>query len=86
MLGFIIGVASGAIQYFLLTKFTGSVTSGKLTNKAVLFGLVQFLLPFTVLVGIAFLLPDELMLAAIGMGGALLVSAIVRFIFAWRSK
>ena len=86
MIGFIIGVISGAIQFFLLTKFTGSVTRGKLTGKAVLFGLVQFLLPFAVLVSVVFLLPDELIHTAIGMATSLLASAIIKFIFTRRSN
>lgn len=86
MLGFIIGAISGLVQYWLLSKFTGNVTRGKASGKTVLFAITQFLLPFVVLVGVAFLLPDDLMFAAIGMASALIVGAVIKFFFASKAK
>jgi len=82
MLGFIIGAISGAVQFWLLSKFTGAITRNKdkVKRRTILFALIQFLMPFAVLVVVAFLLPGYLMLTAIGMAAALVVSAIVRYI------
>jgi len=85
-LGLFIGVISGTVQFFLLSKFTGTITKGKLTNKTVLFALTQFLFPFAVLVVSAFFMPDSLMWIGIGMGAALLTSAIVKFVISSRTQ
>jgi len=84
-LGLIIGVISGTVQFFLLSRFTGAVTKGKVNNKTVLFALTQFLFPFAVLVVCAFFIPDSLMWAGVGMGGALVASAVAKFILTARS-
>lgn len=86
MLGFVIGAVTGAVQYFLLSKFTGGLTRGKVTGKTILFALIQFLMPFIVLVAVAFLLRDQLVFTAIGMASALMISAIVKFIFVSKAK
>ena len=79
MLGFVIGAVSGTVQYFLLSKFTGSVTGGKFGKKGVLFAITQFLFPFTVLFISAFFLSAELLMIGIGMAASLVVCALVRF-------
>ena len=79
MLGFFIGAASGTVQYFLLSRFTRSVTGGKFGKKGVLFAITQFLFPFTVLLICAFFLSAELLMIGIGMAASLVVCALVRF-------
>jgi len=85
MIGFIVGAISGVIQYLLLSKFTGSATKGKTKKRTALFALAQFSLPFAVLVGVAFILPDDLMFSAIGIGSALIISAIVKYVITSRA-
>ena len=85
MWGILIGIASGALQYFLLLKFTKIITGGKFSSKAVVFGITQFLLPFAVLVLSAILLGDVLgenflMWIGIGMAVSLITCAVIRFI------
>ena len=82
LLGLIIGVVSGVLQYWMLSKFTGAVTGGALDNKAVLFGVGQFLLPLAVLLCCAFVLNDSLLWAAIGMAASLTLCALARFVIA----
>jgi len=87
MLGFIIGAVSGVIQFFLLAKFTGAVTKGKISGKTVLFVITQFLLPFAVLFICAILLGVEaLMMVGIGIAAALIISALVRFFMVSKSS
>ena len=86
MLGLAIGVASGVVQFYLLMKFTGSITGGKPGGKTVLFALTQFLFPFAVLLLCAFFLHESLMMIGIGMAAALIVSAVVRYIIVSKTK
>jgi len=85
MLGFIIGAVSGVVQFWLLSKFTGSVTKGKFTGKTALFAVTQFLFPFTVLLISAILLTESLLWTGVGMGAALIISAVIRFLIVSRS-
>ena len=86
MLGFLIGLATGSIQFFLLSKFTGALTKGKINGKTVLFIITQFLLPFAVLlVSAIFLGVEALMMIGIGIATALIVCAVVKFIFVSRT-
>ncbi len=80
MIGFAVGVAAGAIQFWLLSKFTGHVTGGGLTPHAVLLGLLQLLLPLGVLIAVAFLWRQDLLFAGIGISGALMGGLLVRII------
>ena len=86
MLGLAIGAASGVIQFYLLMKFTGSITGGKLGGKTVLFAITQFLFPFAVLLLCAFFLNESLMMIGIGMAAALIISAVVRYILVSKTK
>ena len=80
MLGLFIGIISGVIQFFLLLKFTTSVTGGKAGGKTVIFAVTQFLLPLAVLILCALFLNANLMWVGIGMAAALIGSAIVKFV------
>ena len=86
MLGFFIGVVAGIVQYFLLTKFTGAVSKGKMTGKTVIFMVTQFLFPFAVLILCALFIVDSLMWVAIGIASALIICAVAKFIITSRSK
>ena len=80
MIGLIIGVASGLLQFLMLSKFTKAVTGGGLDRKALLFGVCQFLLPLAVLLGCAYLLRNALLWAAIGMVAVLVVCSMARLL------
>ena len=80
LIGLIIGVVAGVLQFWMLLKFTKAVTGGNLDNKTVFLGIGQFLLPLAVLLICAFLLSDALLWAAIGIVGTLLLCGIVRFL------
>ena len=80
LLGLIIGIASGAVQFLMLAKFTSSVTGGSFNKKTALFAVFQFALPFAVLVFCALFIQGGLLWAAIGMTASLMLSAFIRFI------
>ena len=82
----LVGIATGAVQFYLLFKFVTSVTGGKAGIKTLLFALTQFLFPFAILVICAFLLPASLMWVGIGIAASLITCAIVRFIKVSRQK
>ena len=80
------GLATGAIQFFLLFKFVTNVTGEGIGKKTVLFALTQFLFPFAVLVICAFLLPENLLWVGVGIAVALITSAVIRFISVSKNK
>ena len=80
LFGLIIGAASGAAQFWLLSRFTKAVTGGALDTKSVLLGVCQFFLPLIVLAGCALLFTDGLIWAAVGMAGLLIGCALVQFV------
>ena len=80
MPGCIIGVISGAIQYWMLVKFTKAVAGGTVGAKTVFFAIAQFFLPAIILSGCAFLLRESLLFAGIGMAASLAILAISLFI------
>lgn len=80
MIGFVVGLVSGAAQFWMLLKFTQAVTGGTLSVKTALFGAFQFLVPLAVLFGCALLIRDDLLWAGVGMSCSLLGSAVTRFI------
>ena len=86
MIGFFIGLASGVVQFWLLSKFTGAVTGGKLNNKTVLFVVAQFFLPFVVLLGCALLMSGSLLFTGAGMSASLIVCALVRFFLSLKKR
>jgi len=80
LFGLIIGAASGAVQFWMLSRFTKSVTGGALNTKAALLGVCQFLLPLLVLAGCALLFADGLLWAGVGMIGVIVSCALVQFL------
>ncbi len=79
MIGLFIGIASGVFQFWLLLKFTTGITAGVVNIRHVLLGLVQFFIPIGVLVGVAFFRRQDLLFAGIGIAGALLISAFLKY-------
>ena len=86
MIGFVIGAATGVVQFRMLSRFTYSVTHGAITVKAVLFGVSQFFLPLAVLLSCALLIPRGLLWSGVGMSAALIVSAAVWYILAVKRR
>jgi hypothetical protein len=86
IVGFIIGVISGTIQFWLLSKFTGSVVKGKISGKTILFAVSQFFFPFAVLLISAIVLLESLLWTGVGMGAALVVSAVIKFLIVSGAK
>jgi len=78
--GFIIGAASGAVQFWLLLKFTNAVTRGDISYKVAVFAISQFLLPIVVLICCALLLYQSLLFTGIGMTASLIICAVARFL------
>jgi hypothetical protein len=80
MIGFAVGAAVGAVQFWLLTIFTRRVTGGGITPSVILLGFLQLLLPFGSLLAVAFLRRQDLLFAGIGISAALIGGLMVRFI------
>ncbi|MDR2590519.1 MAG: hypothetical protein LBC71_06000 [Oscillospiraceae bacterium] len=80
VLGFLVGIFTGVLQYFLLSIFTGAVSGGKFGKKTVLYAIAQFMLPFAVLLISAFLLEGNLLLVAVGAIIALVTCAVTKFV------
>ena len=76
----VVGIATGAVQFFLLYNFITSVTGGKTGTKTLIFAITQFIFPFAILVICAFLFPNSLLWAGIGMASSLIICAVIRFI------
>jgi hypothetical protein len=86
VIGFAVGVAAGAVQFWLLAKFTKRVTSGALSPSTILLGFLQLLLPIGVLLGVAILWREDILLTGVGITGALFVGVFVRFILMRQKK
>lgn len=82
MIGFLIGAASGALQFWLLSRFTRAITGGGFNAKSALMGAGQFFLPIAVLLAIAAFMREWLLAAALGMAAALIGCALAKFIAA----
>ena len=80
-----IAIAAGALQVWLLTRFTNAVMSGKVRVGTVFAGLAQFLLPLGVLV-----LPATrasrtgVVTMGVAMAATLIVGTVA--VFVWRTK
>ena len=84
--GFMIGLAAGAVYFYVLSRFTAMVTGGTFTMRMALIGFLQFFIPLAVLVLCAFFLPNQLLWVGTGMAAALLGSAVIKFILVQRKK
>jgi hypothetical protein len=80
MIGLAVGIAAGALQYWLLSKFTARITRGTVDSRAVLYGLAQFMLPLGVLIVVAFIRRQDLLWTAIGITGILIFGAVGKFV------
>lgn len=80
MIGLAVGIVSGGLQFWLLSKFTQQVTKGTLTIQSILLGIAQFFLPLCVLLIIAFFRQQDLLFTGIGMSAALIISAVTNFV------
>ena len=85
IIGLLIGIAAGVVQYILLFKFITSITGGKASSKTVIFAITQFFFPFVILVLCALFWDTSLMWIGIGMAAALIVSAIIKSVFISKS-
>ena len=79
MLGFAIGAVSGAIQFWLLSKFTRAVSRGVVNAKVMLFALSQFLFPMAVLSCCAIFLSQSLVWTGTGIAASLIGGAVLWF-------
>ncbi|MDR0906043.1 MAG: hypothetical protein LBN00_07700 [Oscillospiraceae bacterium] len=87
IIGIIIGLAAGAAQYLLLSRFTRRVTAGPESGSGfVLFGLLQWVLPFAVLLLVGLLYTPALLPAGITIATTLIVGAVARIIIGGRKK
>ncbi len=79
MIGFILGAAVGALQFFLLYRFTSAVTTKGMSIASVTPGIIQFFLPLAILVPVAFLLRSQLIFVGAGLAAALICGAVIFF-------
>jgi len=86
MIGLLIGFLSGAVQFFLLQKFVGTLSKGQVSNRTVIFAVTQFLFPFIVLVICGFFIGDSLLWVGIGMAAALIAGGVLRFVGVLKKK
>ena len=85
IIGLLIGITTGIIQFYLLFKFVTSVTGGKSGSKTLIFAITQFIFPFAILVLYAFLVGESLMWVGIGIASTLIIAAIIKFVFVAKS-
>lgn len=86
MIGFLIGLAAGAVQFFVLSRFARLITSKDKMIQAVAMGLIQFFIPVAVLVATGFLAKSHLLSTALGIVAVLVVGAFTRLIFSRKSR
>lgn len=78
MVGFLIGLLAGFIQFIMLCRFTDAVTKdGKIPILEALF---QIFIPVIALLGCALLVPKELIWAAGGIVSFIIIGAVIKFI------
>lgn len=80
MIGLAIGIIAGGLQFWLLSQFTKLVSLGKLSPKCLALGLLQFFLPMGVLIGVAFIIRQDILWAGIGIAATLIISAVTKFV------
>lgn len=84
--GLLIGIATGALQVYLLGKFINGITATEAGSSAgtkglpgyIAAGMAQLLLPFAALIAVAFLYRDALLWAGVGTGTSLLIFGIIK--------
>lgn len=88
MLGAILGIVGGALEYILLKRLATTATSGKETDTTVLIFNIfaQILLPVCVLLVCALLLREQLFSCGVAMAAALLIASTVNFIIRMRRR
>lgn len=84
MVGLGIGLISGCLQFWLLSQFTKGIASGTFSIKTVLLGMVQFFLPMGILILMAFIRRQDLLWTGIGITGAVILGAIIKYIIGAR--
>lgn len=78
MVGFLIGLCCGFVQFILLCRFTDAVTrDGRIP---ILEAILQIFIPVITLLGCALLVQKELIWAASGIVSFLIIGAIIKFI------
>jgi len=80
LLGFIVGIVFGLLQIWALYKYTVLVVSKGISAKCILLGVLQFIMPFAVLVGVALLRRQDILWAGVGMSSCLVIGALIIFI------
>jgi len=80
MVGFLIGAVAGAVQFLALVRFARLITRSDTMMTAVLFGMLQFLIPLAALVGVAFLSKSYLLPAACGIVAVLVIGAFIKYV------
>lgn len=80
LIGLAIGVVAGGFQFWLLSKFTKLISTGQINKKCIALGILQFFLPMGVLVGVAFILRQDILWAGVGITASLLIGAVTRFV------
>lgn len=79
MAGVFIGIGCGLLEFFLLSKFTKAVTSGrdKLPAALLFFAILS---PVVVILPCAFILPSQIHLMGIAAASALIICSLIKFI------
>jgi hypothetical protein len=80
LVGLLIGIVAGAFQFWLLSKFTKLISAGHISAKSIALGLLQFFLPMGVLIGMAFIIRQDILWAGIGITASLLISAVTKYV------
>ena len=86
MLGFIIGVAAGAIQIHIFSKAKAAVTGGKFDRKSILLLVAQLVAPLVLMVVAALLLRGDILWSGIGIVVSLTGISFFRFIHLSRKR
>jgi hypothetical protein len=84
-IGIVIGLVVGAAQFLLLLRFTKRVTGGS-GSGFVLFGLLQWILPFAALLLVGLFYTAALLPAGITIAVTLIAGAAARIIIGGRKK
>lgn len=86
MIGLIIGILTGVGTYWLLSKFSTTMTQGTAPMKGSLYGILSFLLPMAALIAVAFIKRSDLLISAIGIIACLLASAVLKYMLGTRKS